>query len=337
MDLLVGARARTMRRLSMRIFLVVALGAMAWAPHSSAQPYPSRPIRVVVGFAPGGGPDIVARLVSEPLAARLGQPVVVDNRPGANGIIGAEIVSKSSADGHTVLVTSASFAINPSIYRKLPFDPVQDFTPVTNLANGGGLFLAVHPSLPVKTLADLIAYGKRPGVRLAYGSAGQGNATHLAAAMFSLRAGLDMVHVPYRSAGLSVAALMANETQLQFVSPSSSLQYIKAGRMRVLAYNNPTRADFLPDVPTMAEAGLPGTVIHGSWYGVFAPPRTPAAIIARLLAEARVAISHPQVREKFTATGLEPDGRPPAEFKAFLENVIKEYAEAVRAAGIEPQ
>jgi tripartite-type tricarboxylate transporter receptor subunit TctC len=130
---------------------------------------------------------------------------------------------------------------------------------------------------------------------------------------------------------------MGNETQLQFVSPSSSLHYIKAGRMRVLAYNHPTRADFLPDVPTMAEAGLPGTVIHGSWYGVFAPPRTPAAIIARLLADMRAAISHPLVREKFTATGFEPDGRPPAEFKAFLEKVIKEYAEAVHAAGIEPQ
>ena len=177
----------------------------------------------------------MARVISDPLSARLGQPVVVDNRPGANGIVGAELVSKSSPDGHTVLITSASFAINPGIYRKLPFDPVRGFTPVMNVANGGGLFLAVHPALPVKSVADLVAYGKRPGARLAYGSAGQGNATHLTAALFNLRAGLDMVHVPYRSAGLSVAALMGNETQVQFVSLSSSLQYIKAGRIRILA------------------------------------------------------------------------------------------------------
>ncbi len=321
----------------MRIFLVLALGLTAWTQYSIAQPYPARPLRVVVGFAPGGGPDIVARLVSDQLGARLGQSVVVDNRAGANGIIGAEIVSKASPDGYTVLVTSASFAINPSIYRKLPFDAVNDFTPVTNLASGGGLFLAVNPTLPVKTLAELVAYGKKPGVSLAYGSAGRGNATHLCAALLNLRAGLDMVHVPYKSAGLGATALMGNEVQVMFVSASSSLQYIKAGRMRVIAYNNPTRADILPDVPTLAEGGVSGTVIDGSWYGMLAPPHTPAAIVAKLLADVRGAINDPHVREKLAATGLEPDGRAPAEFKAFLENAIKRNAEAVRAAGIEPQ
>ena len=321
----------------MRFFVVLVLVAATTIQGYAAQSYANRPIRIVVGFAPGGGPDIVARLIADPLGARLGQSVVVDNRGGANGIIGAEIVSKATPDGHTLLVTSASFAINPSIYRKLPFDAINDFTPVTNLASGGGLFLSVHPSLPVHSVAELIAYARKPGTRLAYGSAGQGNATHLTAALFNLRAGLDMVHVPYKSAGLAVAALLGNEVQVLFVTPSSSLQFIKSGRMRVLGYNNSTRADVLPDVPTLAEAGLQGTVIDGSWYGLFAPPRTPETIVANLLAEVRFVINTPQVREKLAATVLEPDGRSPAEFKAFLEKVMKSYAEAVRAAGIEPQ
>ena len=321
----------------MRFFVVLMLVAATTTQGFAAQSYANRPIRIVVGFAPGGAPDIIARLIAEPLGARLGQSVVVDNRGGANGIIGADIVSKATPDGHTLLVTSASFAINPSIYRKLPFDAINDFTPVTNLANGGGLFLSVHPSLPVHSVAELIAYARKPGTRLAYGSAGQGNATHLAAALFNLRAGLDMVHVPYKSAGLATAAMMGNEVQVLFVTLSSSLQFIKSGRMRAIGYNHSTRAAVLPDVPTLTEAGLQGTVIDGSWYGLFAPPRTPVAIIENLLAEVRFAINTPQVREKLAATVLEPDGRSPAEFKAFLEKVMKSYAEAVRAAGITPQ
>ena len=318
------------------MFLLVSM-LLATLQPAAAQTYPTRPVRIVVGFAPGGAPDVVARLVSDSLGARLGQPVVIDNRGGANGIIGAEIVSKAQPDGHTLLVTSASFAINPSITRKLPFDPIKDFTPITNLATGGGLFLVVNPSLPVKSLADLIAYAKRPGVKVAYGSAGQGNTTHLAAALLNLRAGLDMVHVPYKSAGISGTALMGNEIQVLFVTLSSSLQHIKSGRMRVIAYNHPTRSPQLPDVPTMEEAGVAGTVIDGSWYGMFAPPRTPAAIVTRLVNEVHATVNEPAIRERLGTMGLEPDARPSTHFASFVASSIKRFAEAVRVAGIDPQ
>jgi tripartite-type tricarboxylate transporter receptor subunit TctC len=292
---------------------------------------------VVVGFAPGGGPDILARMIAEPLSGRLGQTVVVDNRGGANGIIGAEIVSKAQPDGYTLLITSSSFGINPAIYRKLPFDAIRDFTPVTSPATGGGSFLAVHPSLPVKTVAELIAYAKKPGVKLAYGSAGYGNSTHLMAALFCQRTGLNLAHAPYKSAGLGATALMGNEVQVMFVSAASSLQFIKAGRMRPLAYNYTARAEVLPEVPTMAEAGVQGTVLEGSWYGMFAPPRTPAPIVTRLVAEVRTVVYEPSVRDKLAGISLVPDARPPAEFAEFLAKVIQSYTEAVRAAGIELQ
>ena len=321
----------------MRTLFVFVSMLMACAQPALAQSYPSRPVRIVVGFAPGGAPDVVARLVADSLGARLGQPVIIDNRGGANGIIGADIVSKSQPDVHTLLVTSASFAINPSITRKLPFDPVKDFTPVSLLATGGGLFLVVNPTLPVKSLADLVAYAKRPGVKLAYGSAGQGNTTHLAAALLNLRAGLDLVHAPYKSAGLSGAALMGNEIQLLFVTLSSSLQHIKSGRMRVIGYNHPTRSAQLPEVPTMEEAGVAGTVIDGSWYGMFAPARLPAAVSARLASDARASVNEPAIKDKLATMGLDPDGRSGAELRRFLEASIKRFADAVHVAGIEPK
>src|SRR5262245_9722506 len=198
----------------MRFFLSIAVSLHLCAPGiAAAQGYPARPIRVVVGFAPGGAPDIVARLLSEPLGGRLGQTIVVDNRPGANGMIGADIVAKSPPDGYTILVTSQSFAANPSTYRKLPYDPLGDFAPVTNIALGGGSILCVGPQVAVKSVEELVALARKPAARLSYGSAGTGNTTHLAAALLNARLNTDMVHVPYKSAGLAIAALMAGEVQ----------------------------------------------------------------------------------------------------------------------------
>lgn len=321
----------------MRIWAALAVLLILAAPIAAAQSYPVRPVRIVIGFAPGGGPDVVARIIADAMSPRLGQNVVVDNRAGANGILGADIVSKSQPDGYTLLVTSASFAINPGITRKLPFDPVNGFTPVLLLATGGGLFMVVNPALGVKTLQDFIAYAKRPGARVSYGSAGHGNTTHLAPAMLSLKAGLDMVHVPYKGAPPAAAALLANEVQTVFVTLSSALPHIKAGRLRVLAYNGTARAPQLPDVPTIEEAGVPGTVIDGSWYGLFAPPNLPASVMSRLVADTRASIVDAPVREKLATQALEPDGRSGAEFRTFLEGSIKRFTEASKAAGIEAQ
>jgi tripartite-type tricarboxylate transporter receptor subunit TctC len=321
----------------MRCWTALALMLALAASNAAAQTYPSRPIRIVIGFAAGGGPDVVARIIGDALGPRLGQTVVVDNRAGANGILGADIVSKAQPDGYTLLITSASFAINPGITRKLPFDPVHGFTPVLLLATGGGLFMVVNPALGVKSLQEFIAHAKRPGAKIAYGSAGHGNTTHLAPAMLALKAGLNMVHVPYKGAPAAAAALLANEVQTVFVTLSSALPHIKAGRVRVLAYNGTARSPQLPDIPTIEEAGVPGTVIDGSWYGMFAPPNLPPAVMARLVTDTRTSINDPAVRDKLATQALDPDGRSGAEFRSFLEGSIRRFTEASKAAGIEPQ
>jgi tripartite-type tricarboxylate transporter receptor subunit TctC len=316
--------------------ILFAFAALAVASAASAQSYPTRPVRIVIPFG-AGAPDTLARIVGQQLSTQLGQPVVIDNRPGANGIIGNDAVAKAAPDGYTLLITSVSFAVNPSMGKKLPYDSQRDLIPISNIADQEAMFLIVNPNVPATSVKELIALSKKPDAKLSYASIGVGNTTHLAGALFVKRAGIDAVHVPYKSGGAAVTAVIGGEVQMMVVPATQSIEFIKSGKVRALAYTHPTRAALAPDVPTMAEAGVKDAEFSGGWFGMFAPAGTPEPIVARLSQEIQKALTDATVKSRFASLGLRPIGSSPQDFRRYVDSEIKNYADIVKLTGIKAE
>ena len=308
---------------------------LAWIEFAPAQSYPSRPIRFVVAAAPGGGVDVVARLLAPKLSELLGQQIVVDNRAGANGLIGAEVVAKASADGYTWLFGTGQHTVNPSLVKKVPYDIVKDFAPVS-LVLHAPYFLMVHPTVPASSVKELVAVAKtRPG-KLNFGSGGIGSAAHLSAELFKTMARIDMVHVSYKGVGLALVDLVGGHLDLMFPAVASGIPYHKTGRLRGLGITSPRRHPSIPDIPTIAEAALPGYETR-SWYGVLVPAGTPQHIVNRLNALIMKLVSNPEIKAVLVARGVDPETGTPQEFARFIKDELVRAASVVRAAGVEPK
>ena len=299
-----------------------------------AQPYPAKSIRVVVGFQAGGGVDMSARAIGKYLTEALGQPIVVDNKPGAAGNIGANLVAKAAPDGYTLLMCNSTIAI-PSLFLNLPFDISKDFDPVSVVAIGPSV-LVVHPAIVATSVMDLIALAKARPKQLTYGSGGIGNITHLEMELLQVMTGIQMIHVPYKGSAPSVIALLGGEVNLLFTSIPAGLPQIRAGRMKAIAVSTLQRSSALPDVATLNEAGLPG-YDAASWYGLLAPAGTPKNILETLSREVVKIMRVPEIRERFASDGFEPAGYAPAEFRKFLRGELVKWARVVKTADIKPE
>ena len=318
-----------MRRIAYSI-LLLTLSAVCIAA------YPERPVRLIVPAAPGGAIDVVGRIIGNKLTEQLGQNVVIDNRAGANNIIGSELAARAVPDGYTLLTTAGAHTINPAVYRKLPYDALRDFTPVSHIANSGGLVIVVHPSFPAKSIEQLIEMARATPGKINYASGGFGNLTHVAGEMFQVMARVKITHVPYKAVGPAVNDLLAGHIPLMFGPSPVLVPMVQAGRVRPLAYTGTARSPQLPNVPTVDEAGLKGYVASG-WYGLYGPRGLPQLIVDRLSEAIRVIVNMPDTRERFAALNLEPVGSTPQAFAAFLKEDLQKYARIAKAAGIDPQ
>lgn len=311
--------------------LAAAAALLAVSATAHAQGYPSRPVRLVVGFTPGGGVDINARLLAPKLSEYLGQPVVVENKPGASTNIANDFVAKSAPDGHTLLINTSAIAINMSLFRNLPFDTLRDFAPVSVVSESPNV-LVVNARLPAQSLKDLIAMARGAPGKLNYSSAGVGTTQHLAAELFKLRTGTFIVHIPYKGTAPSLAALIAGEVELSFANIPSIQAHVKSGRLHALAVAAPRRDPQIPDVPTMKEAGLAGVEVS-VWYGVLAPAGTPREIVHKLADGIQRATRDAETRRRLIEQGATPVGNTPEEFGKLLHEEVKRWAEVVKVSG----
>ncbi len=299
------------------------------------QSYPTRAIKLVVPSSPGGGTDIVARILGQKLSEQLGQQFVVENRAGAGTVIGNDAVAKSAPDGYTLLMGLSTLAINPSMYAKLPYDALRDFAPISQSVSACNI-LILHPSVPAKTVVELIALARAKPGSLTFGSAGMGTNPHLSGELFKSLARIDMVHVPFKGSGQSIISQLAGEIAANFPSVPTAMPYIKAGRLRGIGVTTLKRVEVLPDVPSIAEAGLPGYEAT-QWFGLLAPAGTPRPIIDRLYQESSRALRSADMKERMTAEGLEVVGSTPEEFASYIRAETEKWTQVIKAAGIKPQ
>jgi tripartite-type tricarboxylate transporter receptor subunit TctC len=313
--------------------LLVLLAAAACAPAAAQGGWPARPVRIVVAYPPGGGIDVMARQIAEKLTAAWGQPVVVENRPGANTIVATDAVAKSAPDGYTVLMTTdATFSINPHLYAKLPFDTQKDFIPVTMLVLLQQLLVA-HPSLPAGTLAELIALAKAKPGTINYASYGSGSQPHLSGEMLKYKAGIDLVHVPYKGISLAVPAVMAGEVQLTFAGIASSTAPLKSGRIKPIAIGGLKRSPLFPELPTFAELGYPEVETH-AWFGLFLPAGSPKEAVTRIYQDVKRVVDDPEFRQKqLVDRGYEPVGSSPEAFLEYIKTDRENRGRAVKISG----
>jgi len=314
-------------------FFALAVSLLSALPIATpAQTYPTRTVRIISPFPPGGGNDTVARFLAAKFPEQIGGNYVVENRAGSGGLIGADVVAKSAADGHTLLITSPELAINPSMRAKMPYDTFKDFAFISQLTSGQ-FMLSCHPAVPVKNLKELLALAKaRPG-QINYASSGSGGINHLAGELLQFMSGIKWTHVPYKGAGPAVIATMSGETECAFTSTTGAVAHVKAGKLRGIAVTGTQRFAELPTVPTIAEAGVPGYSVTG-WYGLYAPAGTPQDIVRRLSEESRRALASPEIKDKLIKAGNEPVGSSPAEFAAFVRTEYDKWAKVIKQANL---
>ena len=322
-----------LRRVIIAAIACVLAGGVGFAPQPvRAQAYPTKPIRLVVPFPPGGSLDVVARAIGQKLTEAWGQPIVIDNRPGAGGNIGADLVAKSAPDGYTILEGALStHAVNVSLYSKMPYDPVRDFAPITLVAITPNV-LVLNPSFPANSVPELIAYAKAHPGGLSFGSGSNGSAGHLAGELFKTETGVDMVHIPYKGGAPALQALLAGDTQLMFDNLANSTPQLKAGKLKALAVTTAKRSALAPELPTLAETGLPGFDIY-TWWGFMAPAGTPKEIIAKWNGEVTRILATPEMKAFFAQQGAEPAPTTPEQFAALIRSEIPKYAKIVKASG----